>query len=170
MKANRGVSQVESSPEGERSPQQGNKGMIKLLFNTNGRHQRNSRKQGRSCIQPSWHWAEWTQGSRGAVKMRFFLGKEEESSELTSQREGFQWKEQRTEEKTEEVTDMQNLRTIGPRCLIIMADKRVRSAENQPTVTLLKHGHGSFYFWFLVPTPISHFLVAFASIGDAVSC
>lgn len=91
-----------------------------------------------------------------------FLRKTGRPSEFTCQRKGFSEKKKtRRELKTKEATDMQNLRTIDPKHLSIMTNMRVPPSENQLTVTLLRHCHGYFYFWFLAPSPISHFLVAF---------
>jgi hypothetical protein len=71
MKANRGVSQVGNSLEGERNPQQKSKGMMRHLgpiFNTTGKDHRNARKQGGSCIQPG----RMDTGFQNSRKMRFF--------------------------------------------------------------------------------------------------
>ena len=68
MKANRGVSQVGNSLEGERSPQQKSKGMMwhrGPIFNTTGKDI--TEMQG-STVEAAFNKAEWTQGSRTAGK------------------------------------------------------------------------------------------------------
>ena len=162
-KANRGVSQVEKSLEGGRRPQQKRGGIRRPLgpiFNTTGRD--TPEAQG-SKAGAAFNQAEWTQGARTAGKWDF--SKENwKTVRVHMSKKRLQWKKKKTnsrELKTKEATDMQNLRTIDPKHLSIMTNMRVPPSENQLTVTLLRHCHGYFYFWFLAPSPISHFLVAF---------
>lgn len=96
---------------------------------------KHQRKQDWSCIQLSWHWAESTQEWRKAVKSEWISHRTGRLFGIHKLKRRFKWRRQNIEEETKEITNIwQNLRTTGPKCLIIMTAERFWPSENYPIV------------------------------------